>query len=177
MEQTIHKATVTQDFLYEYLLKHNINLSRLNELMGISNGILMGCFHHDLNNYGKPLQFSAKNIKKMNIAINELANLMRSTLISFGSEQTFTTKHGTTYDPGVLPGMKALSRYFKMNPFCERVLGWNLAKKQLRLCIPASPMYGKISSEDVAKINAEVLAVAGALSGMEIVASDISVEK
>ena len=32
------KAKVTQDFLLEYLTQHNVNLNRLNELMGISNG-------------------------------------------------------------------------------------------------------------------------------------------
>lgn len=172
MEQNIEKAKVTQDFLYEYLTNHNVNLSRLNELMGVSNGILMGCFRHNPGRHGKPLSFSAKNIEKMNAALGELAGLMRGCVVKFGSDQTYTNKRGTTYDPGTLPQVKALQRYFKLNPFCERVLGWNLSKKEYILCSPSSKAYGTVSADDVARINSEVLAVAGMLGGCEVVADE-----
>lgn len=168
MEIGIQKTKVTQDFLYEYLTQHNVNLSRLNELMGVSNGILMGCFRHNLDRYGKPLRFSAKNIEKLNRALPELSMQMRQSVLTFGSEQTYTNMRGTTYDPGTLPGIKALSRYFKMNSFCERVLGWNLGKKETVLCTPSSKVYGCVSAEDVTLINMEILSVAGALEVFEV---------
>ena len=168
MEQTTTKATVTQDFLYEYLQAHNVNLSRLNELMGVSNGILMGCFRHNPDRLGRPLKFSAKNVEKLNAALGELAGLMRQCVLTFGTEQAYTNQRGTTYDPGMVAGVKALQRWFKLNPLCERVLGWNLNKKEYILCTPSSKAYGTISQDDVARLNAEVLAVAGMLGGIEV---------
>lgn len=168
MEQTVQKAMVSQDFLYEYLTQHNVNLSRLNELMGVSNGILMGCFRHNPDRTGKPLRFSAKSVEKLNAALVALAGQMRGCVITFGSAETFTNYRGTTYDPGTLQAVKSLQRWFKLNPFCERVLGWSLSKKEYILCTPSSKAYGKISQEDVSRINAEVLAVAGMLGGIEV---------
>ena len=167
------KLNVSQDFLYEYLTGHNVNLNRLNELMGVSNGILMGCFHRNPDRFGNPLKFSAKNIEKLNAALEELAGMMRASVIAFGSDQTFTNNRGTTYDPGTLPKVKGLSRLFKMNPFCERVLGWKLAKKENVLCTPSSKVYGNISSDDVNLINTELLAVACVISSYQVVADEV----
>jgi hypothetical protein len=164
------KVNVSQDFLYKYLTDHNVNLSRLNELMGVSNGILMGCFRRNPDRYGNPLKFSAKNIEKLNAALVELSGMMRESVIAFGSEQMFTNNRGSTYDPGTLPKVKGLSHLFKMNPFCERVLGWKLTKKENVLCTPSSKVYGNISSDDVNLINTELLAVAGVLSSYQVVA-------
>lgn len=164
----IEKAIISQDFLYDYLVKHNVNLSRLNELMGVSNGILMGSFHHDTDRHGNQLKFSAKNVERLNVALEELAAQMRQCVITFGSSKTYTNKRGTEYDPGTVPQIKALVRWFKLNPFCERVLGWNLNKKETVLYAKSSKAFGTVSAEHVAKINAEVLAVAGMLGGIEV---------
>ena len=177
MEEMNQKATVTQDFLYEYLLGHDVNLSRLNELMGISNGTLMGCFRHNPDRHGKPMSFSADNVERLNGVLWRLAALMRQSVITFGSEQTYTNKRGTTYDPGAMPQIRALSRYFKLNTFCRRVLGWNLNKKEAILCAPSSNSYGCVCADDVARINAEILAVAGMLSGIEVVMTDANLVK
>ena len=168
MEEMIQKATVTQDFLYEYLTQHNVNLSRLNELMGVSNGILMGCFRHNPDRHGRPLKFSAQNVERLNVALGELAAQMRQSVVTFGSDQTYTNQRGATYDPGTVQQLKALQRWFKLNPFCERVLGWNLGKKETILCTPSSKAYGTVSADHVSRINAEVLAVAGMLGGIEV---------
>lgn len=169
MGQENQKVTVTQDFLYKYLTEHNVNLSRLNELMGVSNGILMGCFRHNPDRHGNPLKFSTKNIEKMNVALGELAMQMRQSVVTFGSEQQYTNLRGATYDPGTVMQIRGLQRWFKLNPFCERVLGWNLGKKETILCTPSSKAYGTVSADHVAQINAEVLAVSGMLGGIEVV--------
>ena len=168
MAEELQKTKITQDFLYEYLLAHDVIVNRLQELMGVSIGIVMGCFHHDLNRYGKPLVFSAANVERLNQALPQLAAHVRSCLVSFGSAQVRTGYRGVKYDPAAIEGMKQLARYFKINAFCKRVLGWSTSKKNGVLCYAESTIYGNVSSTDVARVNAELLAVASMLSGIEV---------
>lgn len=173
MENQIQKAKVTQDFLYEYLTGHSVNLNRLNELMGVSNGILMGCFRHNPNRLGKPMSFSQKNIVRLNAALDTLAAQIKQCIITFGSDQTRTNNRGTTYDPAAAAAIvERLSPYFKLTTFTNRVLGWNAKKKDTVLSNPSSKVYGNITSDDVARINAELLAIAGMLGGIEVVADE-----
>lgn len=174
MEDIIQKAPITQDYLYDYLKYHNVNLNRLNELMGVSNSTLMSCFHHDLDRHGKTMSFSIKNIEKLNVALNELSSQMRNSLISFGSDHVYTNNRGTTYDPIAATKIKALSRYFKLTSFCERILGWSQSKKETILNSPSSRSYGNVCEDDVVKINTEILAVSGMLAGVELIAIDKS---
>lgn len=167
------KAKVTQDFLLEYLTQHNVNLNRLNELMGISNGLLMGCFHHDLNRHGIPMKFTAPIIEKMNEALPVLADQMRSGLVTFGSSETYTnSRSGATYDPATVPQLRALQRWFKLGPFFQRVVGWTQSRTSSALNSKTAKAYGTITADQVARINAEVLAVAGMLSGIQVDLSD-----
>ena len=48
-----------------------------------------------------------------------------------------------------------------MKGLTEKVLGWNKAKCDITLSVKSSPMYGRVTQDDVNRINAEVLAVAG----------------
>lgn len=164
----MNKVTVTQDFLYEYLTGHNVNLLRLNELMGIGNGTLMDCFRHMPDRHGKAKRFSKQNILKMNEVLPLLANQMRTGLVSFGSQETYTSRRGETYDPVTVPQLRALQRWFKLGPFFHRVVGWTQSRTSSALNSKTARAYGTITADQVARINAEVLAVAGMLSGIEV---------
>ena len=164
----MNKVTVTQDFLYEYLTGHNVNLLRLNELMGIGNGTLVDCFRHMPDRHGKPRRFSADILQKMNEALPLLADQMRSGLVTFGSPDTYTSRRGETYDPGTVPQLRALQRWFKLGPFFQRVVGWTQSRTSSSLNSRTARAYGTITADQVARINAEVLAVVGMLSGIEV---------
>ena len=60
------KIQVTQDTLYEYLLAHDVKLSRLAELIGKSREVVFSCFKHHKDPRGKPRRFSAENIEAIN---------------------------------------------------------------------------------------------------------------
>jgi hypothetical protein len=162
------KAKVSQDFLYEYLKEHNFIISKLTKVMGVSKGILDGCFRHDLNRHGKPLSLSAANVERLNAALQQISAELRDSVISFGSQQMFTNVRGTTYDPGCVPAIQRLGEYFTMKAFTARVLGWNTAKNNQTISIKSSAMFGRVTADNVAKINAELLAVAGMLGGIEV---------
>lgn len=172
LQYMMEKVKVNQDFLYQYLLDHDIIISAIMRTMGVSSGIVIGCFRHDLNRHGKPLVFSAKNIERLNAALPELAGAIRRSLLVFGTGHEFANSRGTVYDPGLLPAVKALSAYFNLNKFLLRVLGWKVGKKEMVLCSPSSKVFGNISRDDVDRINAELLSVAGVLSSYEVVPTD-----
>jgi hypothetical protein len=78
--------------------------------------------------------------------------------------------------PGISLGMLEWSdlkdprRLSGYDAFIVRVLGWNEKKKNATLSAPSSAIYGCVSRDDVNRINAELLAVAGVLSNYEVVA-------
>ena len=168
MEQIVQKSKVSQDFLYEGLKEHNIVISMIARKMGTSEGIVRNCFRHNLSRHGKPLSFSIPAVAKLNDALQLIASELRDSLIIFGSDQKFTNQRGTTYDPGTLPAIQRLGEYFKLKGLTEKVLGWNKAKCDITLSVKSSPMYGRVTQDDVNRINAEVLAVAGWLGGIEV---------
>ena len=167
----MEKIKISADTLYMYLVDHDITITRLSDYMGVSNGIVMGCFRHNPNKQGNPLSFSAANIKRMNEAIMRIAEDMRKGLLVFGTEQTYTNRHGAVYDPGLVSSVKQhLGKFFKLRNLTERVLGWNGGKYNLTISSPKSKIYGNISKDDADRLNAELLAVAGVLSSYEVVA-------
>ena len=165
----MEKIKVSQDFLYQYLQEHNFTLSVIGKRMEVSNGILMGCFHHDLNRLGKPLSFSVKNIQRMNVALEQIANELRQCIITLENKDHHENSRGKTYYEGCVADFKRINEYFKLNGLTERILGWNNTKCRTTLFIENSPVYGNITEEDVNRINAELLAVAGVLSSYEVV--------
>lgn len=74
--------------------------------MGVSNGGIMNCFHHKMNRHGKPLTFSPSAIKKMNTAIEKIAEDTKKCVLVFGSSQTFTNSRGNTYDPALIEAIR-----------------------------------------------------------------------
>ena len=170
----MEKIQVSQDFLFEYLTEHNITLTRLTEMMGVSSGIVIDCFHHNLNRLGKPQSFSPANIVRLNAALENIAGQIRGCVIEFGSEKTITTRLGRTYDPGAVPAVKALSKFFNLNAMCLRVLGWKKGKKESVLCTPNSKVYGFITADNIMRINTELLQVSSTLGSMEVKAPLVS---
>lgn len=168
----MEKVNVSPDFLYDYLTEHDFKVSVLAKRMGVSLSIVTGCFHHDLNRHGKPLSFSAANIKKLNDAMSQVASELRQCIITFGSSETYTNRWGNTYDPATVEPMQRLGEYFNSKALTERVLGWNKVKRDTTLAIKKSSSYGNITKEDVNRINTELLAVAGVLSSYMVVADD-----
>ncbi|MBR3398572.1 MAG: hypothetical protein IKH08_02205, partial [Prevotella sp.] len=100
-------------------------------------------------------------------------NELRGCLLTFGSDQTYTNLHGTTYDPALVDQIKnGMNKYFKLRGLLNRLLGWNVTKCRTTLSIIKSPVYGNITREDADHINAELLSVAGVLSSYEVVVDE-----
>lgn len=170
MEQ--QKTKISQDFLYKFLQEHNMTTVMMSKKMGVSETIVGGCFRHALNRHGKPLSFSKANIVRLNDAIEQIASELRGCVITFGSEETFTNSRGKTYDPGTVPAVRRLEEYFNMTALTARLLGWKNTRRNMVLGPRSSAVYGNITQEDVDRLNAELLAVAGVLSSCQIVATE-----
>lgn len=169
MKQTEKKSQVSPDFLYERLKEHNMTISMVARKMGLSESIVRNSFRHNLNRHGKPMSFTSLTLPKLNEALELIARELRESIITFGSDQTFTNQRGTTYDPGTLPAIQKIGEYFKLKGLTKKALGWEKTKCETTLSVKSSPMYGRVTRDDVARINAEVLAVAGELAGYEVV--------
>lgn len=167
MEQ--QKLQITQDVLYQYLLEHNVNLSGLAREMGANATMVGGCFKHTPDRHGKPRRFTPDTLPQLNEGLQRMAQHIRESLVGWGSDQMFTNKRGVTYDPGTMPQIKQLSAWFNLTLLLIRVLGWTESKKNVTFSAPTAGIYGCISQDDVNRINAELLAVSGVLSGYEVV--------
>lgn len=172
------KKQVTQDELYDYLTAHGVKVTRLAKLMGVTAGMVIGCFNHNIDKYGKRRNFTANGLPKLNEALAQMAYELAQFQLPFGSDQTYTNQRGNTYDPALVPIIKNdVGCYFKLNVVCENVLGWNLFRKKSVFSTPSSKIYGCISKDDVDRINAEIRAVADTLAGWEVVAADGGMDK
>ncbi len=163
------KTRVSTDKLYKFLNEHDFTAYVLSEYMGVSESIVRGCFRHDLNRHGKPLQFSDENLAKINEALPRIAADLRRCVLVFGSDRTFTNRCGTVYDPAVVDQIKAgMSRFFNMRALTKRVLGWNTQKCGARLASEGNGTYGHVSREVCDSLNDELLAVAGVLENYDV---------
>ena len=165
----MEKVQVTQDTLYQYLTDHGVKLVRLAELTGLSEASINVCFKHSKGTNGQPRVFTQKAVDKINGALPSLAKSIRQSVLTFGSEETFTNLRGTTYDPALVEPLKKIGDLMNLTSMVNRVLGWNKDKKENTLVSPSSKNYGNISKEDADRVNAELLAVAGVLSSYEVV--------
>lgn len=170
MEQK--KMQMSQDDLYQYLTDHDVKLSRLAELMGKSLPVLNSAFRHHKNNAGYERNFSVENITRLNHSLPLLADELRQCVMTFGSDKSFTNKHGSTYDPALLEPIKQLGRYLNLVTLTERILGWNKTRKRNVLADSHSKVYGCISQSDMMTLNSELLAIAGVLEGTEVIPDD-----
>ncbi len=172
MNDNTSKVQVSQDTLYQYLIDHDVKLARLAELMGVSASLVSACFKHNKGVDGLPRNFTAKALPKLNAALGEFAELLRSHVLTFGSPETFTNQRGNTYDPALVEPMKRVGELMNITAVTTRLLGWSKDRKESVLVSPSSKVYGCISREDVDRINAELLSVAGVLSSYEVAAME-----
>ncbi len=168
----MEKVKVSSDVLYQYITEHGIKLTRLAEHIGLSDASINSCFKHNLNKNGVGRTFTHKGIERINMALPYIADTLRELTLHFGSSQVFTNQHGRTYDPALVEQMKKIGNILNLTALVERVLGWNKSKKENILVIRSSKVYGNISEDDVNRINAELLAVAGVLGSYEVVPDD-----
>lgn len=166
------KIRMSQDTIYKYLTEHDIKITRIADLMGKSYSVIISDFRHHNSNEGKPRCFSKYNIEKLNKALVKLAEQLRSCLLTFGTDQKYTNKHGRTYDPGMIEPLNKLGEYMNLTKLICRILGWTKSKKLRVFSAPSSKNYGNISEADVTAINAEILAIIGVLEGVEVVPDD-----
>lgn len=165
----MEKVMITQDTLFQYITEHNIKLVRLAELTGLSEASINSCFKHQIINKGVPRSFTSQGIKNLNVAIGQLASELRQCLLTFGGD-VFENQRGKIYDRSLVePIKKGVARYFNINPFLERILGWSKVKKHNTLETNTGKAHGCITREDADRINAELLSVAGYLSNVEVV--------
>lgn len=164
------KVKVNQDTLYQYLQAHDVNLSGLAREMVANPTLVAGCFKHNLDRNGKPRHFTAVTLPRLNAALGQMAVKLRQSVVPFGSSKKYTNNWGNTYDPGSLDAIKNLSKMFNLTSFIMRVLGWNEKKKNSVMSDKTSKSYRCVSQDDVNRINAELLAVAGVLGSYEVVA-------
>lgn len=167
---TSMKIQVTQDTLYEYMLAHDVKLSRLAELIGKSREVVFSCFKHHKDPRGKPRYFSHENIEAINQALPVLAQELQQHLLTFGSPQTYTNRWGNTYDPALIEPIKELGHYLNITAMTGRVLGWKPTKKTSVLVQTTCISYGCISEADAIAINNEILSIVGVLSSYTLIA-------
>ena len=166
------KIKVTQDELYQYLQIHGVKLLRLSEMMGTGDNMVSQCFKHSKDRHGVPRHFTARSIALINRSMPQLAGELRTCLLHYGSEFTYTNKHGREYDPGQIELIKHLGRYLNITVVTRNVLGWNLYKRKQVLSNTRAANYGNISKEDVIRINTEILSIAAVLDSYELVIDD-----
>lgn len=168
------KVKVSQDFLYAYLEENGINISRIAERMGVSNTTLSMSFRHSLNRHGKPMNLSASNIERLNVALSEMSLQMQQSRIVFGSPQTYTNSWGNTYDPAAVDSIKKLCKFFKIMPFLESTLGWTKGRSHIVLNAPSSKGYACVSADDVRRINDTMQKISILLGSIEVEIPDSS---
>lgn len=167
MEQ--QRMKMTQDALYKYLNEHDVKIIRIAELIGKTPAVVISNFRHHKNAHGYPRRFSVENIRKVNDALVLIAKELRGCVLTFGTNQKRTNKHGRTYDPGLIEPLKRVGELLNLTSLVNRLLGWSEGKKMNIMCAPSSKAYGNISESDVLAINTEILAVAGVLESIELV--------
>lgn len=167
MEKQLLK--MSQDALYDFLVHHDIKISRIADEMGVTPSCVQSCFVHRLSRHGKPRSFTVDSIAKLNEALREYSNSLRSCLLKFGTEQKFTNKHGRTYDPGMIENLNHLGEYLNLTAVVRRILGWSKSKKNNVFSTPSSKNYGNISEDDIDQINMEILTIVGTFDNIEVV--------
>ena len=163
------KVQMSQDTLFDFLVAHNVKLTRIGELMGMNDANLNAYFQHFNDNHGRPRKFSAAHIQKLNEALPVLSQEISACKLTFGSPEVRTNKWGKTYDPGLVEPLKRVGRYLNLTALAEKVLGWNKRKKSSNIAAKSSKSYGNITADDAAKVNAELVAVSAVLGTAEVI--------
>lgn len=160
---------ITQDQLYKYLTEHDVILTRLAEIMGMSLDTVTFNFRHTKNQHGNPRSFNMEAINKLNAALPVLSRELWSCTFRFGTDKMYINKHGRIYDPGMIEPINRLGKYLNATALICRLLGWSKTKKANVFSAPTAKNYGNISKDDVDALNVEIVSVAGFLRNVEVV--------
>lgn len=106
-----------------------------------------------------------------------LAEAIKSKLLKFGSDRTYTNMRRNTYDPALLEQIKELGRFIIIKGLVEKVLGWSPYKIKFVLKQTVSISYGCISENDANLINEEIIKIYDFLTRRELVSYDENTEK
>lgn len=165
------KIQISQDDLYQFLLEHNMIITRLGELIGLGIGSMVGCFKHLLAN-GEPRYFTRQSIAKINEALPQIAYEVERRRVVFNMGNNVGKRKKSVFDPGCVDQFKALGQWFKVDAMCQRVLGWKPVKSRKVLFAPSSTMYGHITPDDVRRVNEELMFVSFWLQRHEVVSDN-----
>lgn len=162
------KITVSQEYLKTFLKDHHFINAALAKKMGVSEGIVSGCFNRKLNRHGKPLSFSRKNIELLNQALQQIADDLSGCKLE-ASDDGFATKRFINDDPAVIESLRRIGEYIKLNWLTSKVLGWNNKKCINNIRLNGQKPYVHISKEDAVRISTEIMAIASTLAGWKVV--------
>lgn len=164
----MNKITVTQDHLKTFLGDHHFINAALAKKMGVSEGIVSGCFNRKLNRHGKPLSFSRKNIELLNQALRQIAEDLSGCKLE-ASDEEFATKRFINDDPAVMESLRRIGEYIRLQGLTNKVLGWNTKKCLNNISVNGPKPHVHISKEDSMRITTEIMSIAGTLAGWEVV--------
>jgi len=164
------KKQISQDELYQFMLTHNLIITRLGEMVGLGIASMSSCFKHMLAN-GEPRWFTRKTVERINQALPQMAYEIERKRLVFNTSGNADSKRSQIFDPGCVEQLKDLGTYFKVDAMCQRVLGWKKVSSRKILFAPSSSMYGHITPANVSSINEEIMFVSFWLQRHEVVAN------
>lgn len=162
------KITVSQEYLKTFLKDHHFINAALAKKMGVSEGIVSGCFNRKPNRHGKPLSFSRKNIELLNQALQQIAEDLRGCKLEASDEES-ATKRFINDDPAVIESLRRIGEYIRLQGLTNKVLGWNAKRCLNNISVNGSKPHVHISKEDAMRISVEIMSIAVTLAGYEVV--------
>lgn len=174
------KKKITQDELYQFIQAHDLKLARIAEVAGLSEASVNSCFKHQIINKGVPRSFTRQTIAKMNEELPRMAAEIAACSMEFGKDpkEIINNQRGKTYDKALVGPIKnGVARYFNINPFLERVVGWNKTRKHNVLETNTGKAHGCISREDMNRINDELEFVSDWLTKRELVVDEPKIKE
>lgn len=163
------KIQVSQDTLRDYMTAHNLKTARLAELIGKSHEMVISCFRHNNDKYGKPRSFTPEHIAAINEALPVIASELQARLMTFNPDVK-ANRLGKKYDKSLVEKIKEIGRYINITAMVDRLFKWSKGKKSAVLVQTSSKVYGAISEDVMIAINNELLGIIGVLSSYEVVA-------
>ena len=167
------KIKVSQDELRTYLEGQHFINAALAKKMGVSEGIVSGCFNHKPNRHGKPLSFSRANIELLNQALQQIAEELSGCKLKPSDDES-ASKRFINDDPAVIESLRKISEYIRLNWLTWNVLGWNQKKCLNNISLNGHNPHVHIGKEEAERLSTTILSIATTLANWEVVADDDS---
>ena len=162
---------VSQDELRTFLEGHHFINAAIAKKMGVSEGIVSGCFNHKPNRHGKPLSFSSKNIELLNQALHQIAEELSRCKLKPSNEETASNPF-INDDPAVIESLRRIGEYIRLNWLTWNVLGWNQKKCLNNISLNGPKPHVHISKENAERISTTILSIATTLANWEVLADE-----